>query len=162
MEWEYRTETKVTKIDDGVEPSGIAIEYVNLQSRFFGTWAPASVPESTIRDELAKAIADELLYDVEWTKDPRSGYAMGKFSSVVYMKPDMKKMREINKGLEKKISEQHRENTKLKRRIEELENVNSEMASEIRKLDDTILGLQEQIFDILSDIDYFSLYYSNR
>lgn len=89
----YETKKEIKAVTDSTfEPAGIIVETIELQSRLFGNWAPASVPMKTVRDELAKTIADELLLDVQWNKDPRSGHSVAKVSSAVYMKPSLQQL----------------------------------------------------------------------
>ena len=138
MNWEYKNTVKITPVlgdYDGLP--GVVIESIDLQSKLFGTWGPASTPERTIRDELAKAIADKLVIDVEWNKDPRSGHAVGKFSSVVYMKPDMKEMHENINNKDKDILRINKERLIL-------EKANVAIHKEHSEAEDLILKLQVQ------------------
>lgn len=98
--YQYETKKKISSVQEsGIEPAGIVIESIELQSKLFGNWAPASVPMQTVRDELAKVIADELLLDVEWSKDPRSGHSTARVSSAVYMKPSLQDLLQISNDL---------------------------------------------------------------
>jgi len=121
MRWEYRSDIhadiKKVHTNPGIVPQGIVLETVELQARVFGDWAPSHVPERIIRDTLAKAIADELVIDVAWSTDPRSGYSTGKFSSVVYMKPNLKELNEANNRKDSRILEINKERLVLEKKF---------------------------------------------
>jgi len=142
MTYPYEINIKATPITgDSVDPSGIVFDTIELQSRLFGNWAPASVPEHTIRDELARVIADELIIDVEWSKDPRSGYATGKFSSVVYMKPDMQQLRKDNQNLQIQILEGN------SKRLE-MEKSTKKIVDELHDTVDSVLNWQNKYYNL--------------
>jgi len=112
--------------DNDYQGEGNFFEEIELAPTIFGTWESSNIPQKLVIDELSKEIAKRLEYDVVWDKDPRSGHTLARYSSVVYMKPELKKMNETINKLKGNIKVNESEISFLNSTLDELTKRNKE------------------------------------